>query len=128
MNVTTITKESGLTREHETARREPLGGRGTAAAHALGVPLPDPEGAQPFRLLSLHDDVRDHGMAGPALCPVQQLLHILAGPFENGLDPAVLKVAHPPAHPMQDGHPLARIPKINALHPPRYQHPKTDHS
>jgi len=106
---------------------ERTGLAGTAVAHALEAPLLDLEGAQPFWLLGLHDDVRYHGMAGPALRPVQQVLHILAGPFEDGLHPAVLKVAHPPAHPMQHSHPLARIPKINALHPPRNQHPKTDH-
>lgn len=90
--------------------------------------LLDLEGAQSFGLLGLHGDVRYYGMAGPALRPVQQVLYIRAGPFENGLHPAVLKVAHPPAHSVQHGHPLARKPEIDALHPPRNQHPKTDHS
>ena len=102
-------------------------GRGSDPGACLEAPLPDLEVAQPFWLLSLYDDVRHHGMAGPTLRPVQQVLHVLAGPFENGLHPAVVKVAHPPAHPMQHSHPLARIPEINALHPPRNQHPEPDH-
>jgi hypothetical protein len=90
--------------------------------------LPDLECAQSFWLLGLHDDVRHHGKARPMLCPVQQVLYVLAGPFEDGLHPAVVEVAHPPAHTMQHGHLLARIPEVDALNPPRDQHPKTDHT
>ena len=90
--------------------------------------LPDLEGAQSFWPLGLHDDVRHHGKARTALRPVQQVLYVLAGPLEDGLHPAIVEVAYPPAHPMQHGHPLARIPEVDALNPARDQHPETDHS
>ena len=90
--------------------------------------LPDLECAQSLRPLGLRDDVRHHGKARTVLRPFQQMLYVLAGPLEDGLHPAVVEVAHPPAHTMQHGHPLAGIPEVDALNPARDQHPKTNHS
>ena len=98
-------------------------------SHELrGAFLSDMERAQSFWLLGLHDDVRHCGEARTVLRPVQQVLYVLAGPLEDGLHPAIVEVAHPPAHTMQHGHPLARIPEVDALNPARDQHPKTNHS
>src|SRR5262249_42614746 len=106
--------------ERLTARRPP--------APSPKGSFPDLECGQSFGLLGLHDDVRHLGKARTVLCPFQQVLYVLAGPLEDGLHPAVVEVAHPPAHTMQHGHPLARIPEVNALNPARDQHPKTNHS
>src|SRR4029077_13492924 len=66
--------------------------------------LPDREGSQALWLLSLHGDVRHHGQARAMVCPVHQVLHVAGGALEDGFDPAVVQVAHPPGYPVLPGH------------------------
>ena len=47
--------------------------------------------------------------------PVQQAPHVLGRPFEDGLNPAIVAIAHPPGHTALPGHPLAGSAEVDAL-------------
>ena len=76
--------------------------------------LPDQEVAQSLRLLGLHRDVVHDGLAGAVAGPLHQAVDVPGWSFENRLDPAVAKIAHPPAHPVLR-HPPARVTEAHAL-------------
>jgi hypothetical protein len=78
-------------------------------------------------MLSLHSDVCHDGQVGTAACPVQEAVNVLGRPFEDCLDPAVGKVAYPPAHAVVKGHPPAGVAEVDALNLTGDQHPIADH-
>lgn len=59
--------------------------------------------------------------------PVHQALNILGGAFEDRLDPAIGKVAYPPANPALQGHPPAGVAEEDALNLAGDQYPVADH-
>jgi len=78
-------------------------------------------------MLSLHSDVSHDGQVRAAARPVQEAVNVLGRPFEDCLDPAVGKVAYPPAHTAFKGHPPAGVAEIDALNLTGDQHPIADH-
>jgi hypothetical protein len=95
---------------------------------AAGPPaLSDRECAESFWLLSLYRDVSHDGQVGTAARPVQEAVNVLGRPFEDRLDPAVGKVAYPPAHTVLKGHPPAGAAEVDALNLTGDQHPIADH-
>jgi hypothetical protein len=79
-------------------------------------------------MLSLHHGVSHDGQVRAAARPVQEVVNVLGRPFEDGLDPAVGKVAHPPAHTVFKGHPPAGAAEVDALNLTGDQHPVADHN
>ena len=78
-------------------------------------------------MLSLHSDVSHDGQVRAAARPVQEAVNVLGWPFEDCLDPAVGKVAYPPAHTVVKGHPPAGVAEVDALNLTGDQHPIADH-
>ena len=66
-------------------------------------------------------------MAGAVASPVHEPLHGFRLSLEDGLDPAVWKVAHPAADPVFHGHLAARVTEENALDTAGDQDPVADH-
>ena len=78
-------------------------------------------------MLGLHRDGCHHGQARAMPCPVHQVLHIAGGTLEDGFDPAVVQVAHPPGHTALPGHPLTGSAEVDTLDQTGDQHPIADH-
>jgi len=89
--------------------------------------LPDQECAESLWMLSLHSDVSHDGQVGTAACPVQEVVNVLGRPFEDGFDPAVGQVAHPPAHTVLKSHLPAGAAEVDALNLTGDHHPIADH-
>src|SRR3954462_12614598 len=71
-------------------------------------------------------DVRHARLFGAAIAPLDQLLHLLAGPLRHGLDPAVVQVPHPARHPDPLRRPLAVPAVAHPLHDPGDQQARAD--
>ena len=78
-------------------------------------------------MLSLHSDVSHDGQVRAAARPVQEAVNVLGRPFEDGLNPAIVAIAHPPGHTALPGHPLAGSAEVDALDLTGDQHPIADH-
>ena len=107
-------------------RRSGAGGTGPAAG-AVQCVLPDDEAVQALWRLGPHGHVRHQGQARAMPRPVQQAPHVLGRPFEDGLNPAIVAIAHPPGHTALPGHPLAGSAEVDALDLTGDQHPIADH-
>jgi hypothetical protein len=92
------------------------------------VLLPDQECAQALWLLGMHRNIRHNGSRRALAGPVHEAINVLIPSFEDRLDPAIGKVAHPPAHAVLERHPLAGITEEHTLHPAADQHPVADHN
>ena len=92
------------------------------------APLHDRECAQALGRLGLHRDIGHDGVRGAAARPGHQAVNILGPAFEDRLDLAIGKIAHPPGHPVLTRHPPTAVTEEDALHPARDQHPVADHN
>ena len=90
--------------------------------------LPDQERAQALRLLGLHRNIGHDGVRRATARPVHEAADILSPSFEDRLDPAVGKVAYPPAHSALARHPLAAVAEEDTLDLAMDQDPVADHS
>ena len=93
-----------------------------------GALLPDQECAQALWLLGLRRNICHDGSRRAAACPVHEAVNILGSPFEDCLDLAIGKVAHPPAHPVLTRHPLAGIAEEDVLNLAGDQNPVANHN
>jgi hypothetical protein len=89
--------------------------------------LPDEERAQSLWLLGLDRNVSHDGQIGPAARPLDQAVNVLGRSFEDCLNPAVGKVAHPPAHTALTGPSPAGVTEVDALDLTGDEHSIADH-
>jgi hypothetical protein len=75
----------------------------------------------------MHRYVNHDGRAGAVARPVHEAVNVLGQSFEDGLDPAVGKVAHPPAHTVFEGDSAAGVPEEDTLNLTGDHHPTADH-
>src|SRR5262249_54573117 len=74
--------------------------------------LADAERAQSLRLLGPGHDVNHDGQVGTVVHPLDEAVNPVGGSFEDGFNPAVGKVAHPPVHAVLEGPSPAGVAEV----------------